>query len=394
MSIDRVVLIVLDSVGIGSLPDADRFNDHGANTLSHIYRERGRLDLPNLCTLGLGEISDIGCKPKPVIGCYGKMAEQSPNKDTTTGHWEIAGIVLDASFPTYPKGFPKEVIHEFESQINTRTLGNYPASGTEIIKELGETHLNTGYPIVYTSADSVFQIAAHGDAVPLDKLYEYCTIARKILKGGHAVGRVIARPFAGTVGNFQRDNGARKDYSLAPPEQTLLDLLKENGLFVVGVGKIGDIFGHKGLTEEIHTDNNRDGIDKTIEAMNAYRDKKGLIFVNLVDFDMVYGHRRNVEGYAQALEYFDRRFPEIKEILKDEDVLVITADHGCDPTHRLHTDHTREYVPLLIYGKNIEKNIDLGIRETFADCGQTVADLLNAGSLTNGKSFKGEIRYE
>jgi phosphopentomutase len=394
MRIDRVILIVLDSVGIGSLPDADRFNDYGANTLSHIYRERGRLDLPNLCTLGLGEISDIGCKTKPVIGCYGKMAEQSPNKDTTTGHWEIAGIILDASFPTYPKGFPRDVIHEFESRINTRTLGNCPASGTEIIKELGETHLNTGYPIVYTSADSVFQIAAHGDAVPLDKLYEYCTIARKILKGEHAVGRVIARPFAGTVGNFQRDNGARKDYSLLPPEQTLLDLLKENGLFVVGVGKIGDIFGHKGMTEEIHTDNNSDGIDKTIEAITAYRDKKGLIFVNLVDFDMVYGHRRNVEGYAQALEYFDCRFPEIKEILKDEDVLIITADHGCDPTHRLHTDHTREYVPLLIYGKNIEKNIDLGIRETFADCGQTVADLLNAGCLTNGKSFKGEIRYE
>ncbi|HIJ55541.1 MAG TPA: phosphopentomutase [Deltaproteobacteria bacterium] len=391
MRIDRVVLIVLDSVGIGSLPDADRFNDRGANTLSHIYRERGRLDLPNLCALGLGKISDIGCKPKPIIGCYGKMAEQSPDKDTTTGHWEIAGIVLDTSFPTYPKGFPQEIIHEFERKIGTRTLGNYTASGTEIIKELGETHINTGYPIVYTSADSVFQIAAHVDALPLDKLYEYCTIARNILTGGHAVGRVIARPFAGTAGNFQRDNGARKDYSLAPPEQTLLDLLKKNGLSVVGVGKIGDIFGHRGLTAEIHTHSNRDGIDKTIEALNAYKDKKGLLFVNLVDFDMVYGHRQNVEGYAQALEYFDRRLPEIKKILKDEDVLVITADHGCDPTHRLHTDHTREYVPLLLYGKNVKKNIDLGIRETFADCGQTVADLLNAGSLKNGKSFKGEI---
>ena len=394
MRMNRVILIVLDSVGIGSLPDADRFNDRGVNTLSHIFRERGSLDLPNLCKLGLSEILDIGCKSNPVIGSYGKMAEQSPNKDTTTGHWEIAGIILDFSFPTYPKGFPQEIIQKFESRINTRTLGNYPAPGTEIIQELGETHLNTGYPIVYTSADSVFQVAAHVDAVPLDRLYHYCALARDILKGNHAVGRVIARPFAGTAGNFERDNSARKDYSLSPPEQTLLDLLKNHGLFVVGVGKIGDIFGHKGLTEEIHTDNNPDGINKTIDAIKAYGDKKGLIFVNLVDFDMVYGHRRNVEGYAQALEYFDCRFPEIIETLNHEDVLVITADHGCDPTHRHHTDHTREYVPLLIYGKKIKKNINLGIRETFADCGQTVADLLNAGRLKNGKSFKGEILDE
>lgn len=394
MRIDRVVLIVLDSVGIGPLPDADRFNDCGANTLYHIYLKRGQLDLPNLCSLGLGEIANIGCLPRPVVGSYGKMAERSPSKDTTTGHWEITGIELNASFPTYTNGFPREIIHEFESQIGTRTLGNIAASGTEIIKELGEKHLNTGYPIVYTSADSVFQIACHVDAVPLDKLYLYCSIARHILKGPHAVGRVIARPFSGAIGDFQRDNGARKDFSLAPPEQTLLDLLKNSGLFVVGVGKIGDIFGHRGLTEEIHTESNRDGIDKIITTMSAYEEKKGLIFANLVDFDMVYGHRRDVEGYARALEYFDRRFPEIKNRLRDEDVLIITADHGCDPTHGLHTDHTREYVPLLVYGKSIKKKIDLGIRASFSDCGQTVADLLNAGSLMNGISFKGEIINE
>ena len=391
MRIDRVVLIVLDSVGIGSLPDADRFNDSGANTLLHIYQETGRLKLPNLCSLGLNNLAEIGCTSKPAIGSYGRMAERSPSKDTTTGHWEIAGIVLDAPFPTYPNGFPREVILEFENQIGTRTLGNCPASGTEIIQRLGEAHLKTGYPIVYTSADSVFQIAAHVDTVPLDKLYDYCLVARKILKGEHAVGRVIARPFAGAAGSFQRNNGARKDYSVAPPEQTLLDIIKNNDQFVVGVGKIGDIFGHKGLTGEIHTESNSEGIDKTIEAINAYRDKRGLIFVNLVDFDMVYGHRRNAEGYAMALEYFDRRYPEIKETLEDGDVLVITADHGCDPTFHHHTDHTREYVPLLIYGKKIKKNIDLGTRGSFADCGQTIADLLNAGRLQNGKSFKGEI---
>jgi phosphopentomutase len=319
------------------------------------------------------------------------MAERSPGKDTTTGHWEIAGIELEAPFPTYPKGFPQEIILEFENRIGTLTLGNYPASGTEIVNELGEKHLDTGYPIVYTSADSVFQVAAHVDAVTLEQLYKYCAIARRLLKDDHAVGRVIARPFKGTAGNYQRDNSARKDFSLAPPGRTMLDLIKGMGLFVAGVGKIGDIFGHKGLTAEIHTDNNADGVDKTIEAMHVFSNKKGLIFVNLVDFDMIYGHRRNVDGYATALEYFDRRLPEIMGILKDEDVLFITADHGCDPTYSRHTDHTREYVPLLVYGKKIKKAIDLGIRESFADCGQTITDLLNAGCLKKGTSFKGEI---
>ena len=392
--INRVILIVMDSVGVGQLPDAEWFNDDRTDTLLHIYQQTGRLDIPNLCALGLGKISAVGCKTQEIVGCYGKMGEQSPGKDTTTGHWEIAGLVLDSAFPTYPNGFPLDIIEAFEKKIGKKILGNYPRSGTKIIEELGEKHLKTGRPIVYTSADSVFQIAAHEDIIPLENLYEYCRIARSILSGQHAVGRVIARPFKGTPGKFERHNAARKDFSVAPPAETLLDLLKKKGFVTVGVGKIGDLFGHRGLTDEIHTHSNEDGVDRTLESMEKYRKKKGLIFVNLVDFDMLYGHRRNVAGYAEALEAFDCRIPQMLQAMSPEDLLMITADHGCDPSHNVHTDHTREYVPLLVYGKAIKKDIDLGIRSTFADCGQTIADILGAGKLASGKSFKRDILYE
>ena len=392
--INRIILIVLDSVAVGYLPDAARFNDDQADTLRHIYQQAGRLNIPNLCDFGLGKIAAVGCKTQEIIGCYGKMAEQSPAKDTTTGHWEIAGLVLDSAFPTYPHRFPADIIKAFEKKISRKTLGNYPASGTQIIEELGEKHLKTGRPIVYTSADSVFQIAAHEDIIPLENLYEYCQIARSILNGPHAVGRVIARPFKGTPGKFERNNAARKDFSVTPPDETLLDLLKKKGWVTVGIGKIGDLFGHRGLSAEIHTRSNEDGVERTLESMQTYQNQKGLIFVNLVDFDMLYGHRRNAAGYAEALEAFDRRIPQMLQAMSTDDLLMITADHGCDPTHDLHTDHTREYVPLLVYGKAIQKDVDLGIRTTFADCGQTIADILGAGKLAFGKSFKKDLLYE
>jgi phosphopentomutase len=391
--INRVILIVMDSVGVGHLPDATQFNDNHAHTLLHIYRQTGKLDIPHLCALGIGRIAALGCKTPEIIGCYGKMGEQSASKDTTTGHWELAGLVLDSVFPTYPNGFPGEIIEAFENRIGRKILGNYPRSGTKIIEELGEEHLKTGRPIVYTSADSVFQIAAHENIVPLELLYEYCRIARSILSGPHAVGRVIARPFIGDPGEFERHNAARKDFSLKPPAQTLLDLLQEKGFVTVGIGKIGDLFGHRGLSADIHTRSNPDGVARTLQSMEAYRRQRGLIFVNLVDFDMVYGHRRDVAGYAEALEAFDRRIPDILQAMSADDLLIITADHGCDPSHRAHTDHTREYVPLLLYGKKIKKDVNLGIRSTFADCGQTIADILGAGKLAYGKSFKKDILH-
>ncbi|MDJ0913344.1 MAG: phosphopentomutase [Desulfobacterales bacterium] len=390
--IDRVVLIVLDSAGVGAMPDAAQFNDAGANTLRNIFRARGSLTIPNLCSLGLGNIAALDCNHTDIIGCYGKMGESSPYKDTTTGHWEITGLVLDAAFPVYPQGFPPKVMAAFEKAIGTSTLGNYPCSGTEIIKTLGREHFDTGFPIVYTSADSVFQIAAHTDVVPLERLYAICQIARDLLQGEHGVGRVIARPFYGNANDFKRDNAARKDFSLTPPDQTLLDYVKQEGFLVCGIGKIGDLFGHRGLTEELHTHNNDDGVDQIIRAIQHHAAERGLIFANLVDFDMVYGHRRNVEGYAGALEDFDRRLPQILAAMGSNDVLMITADHGCDPTHQGHTDHTREYVPLLVYGQAIKADIDLGVRSTFADCGQTIADLLGLKNrLAHGVSFKGAI---
>lgn len=389
--INRIILIILDSLGVGALPDAAAFNDAGAATLPHIYAHQGGLKIPHLCSLGLGEIVFIGCEPGAVLGCYGKMAEQSSNKDTTSGHWEIAGLVSREAFPTYPEGFPLDVIQAFEKKIGKKTLGNYPRSGTLILEELGQTHLDTGCPIVYTSADSVFQIAAHESITSSETLYEYCWIARNILTGPHSVARVIARPFKGQPGHFERKNSARKDFSIEPPAETLLDILFEAGFDTVGIGKIGDIFGHRGLTEELHATNNLHGIDLTCEAMQRHRDGKGLIFTNLVDFDMLYGHRRDTEGYALALEQFDKKLPQIINGMSNKDILMITADHGCDPTYALHTDHTREYVPLLVYGETVKQGVDLGIRDTFADCGQTIADLLGAGSLSSGKSFKDDI---
>jgi len=315
------------------------------------------------------------------------MQERSIGKDTTTGHWEMAGIVSRRAFPTYPAGFPTDLMASFEERIGTRTPGNIPSSGTVIIEDLGERHLQSGFPIVYTSADSVFQIAAHTDIVPLETLYGYCRTARKLLTGEHAVARVIARPFYGERGAFERDNASRKDYSITPPEETLLDRMKAAGYFVTGIGKIGDIFGHRGLTGEIHTSGNQDGIDCTIAEIVRRRNSSGLIFTNLVDFDMVYGHRRDVEGYARALEAVDRRLSDLLAVLAEDDLLIITADHGCDPTHRSHTDHTREYVPLLIAGHSVRKGTDLGIRETFADCGATIADYFTISTMQNGKSF-------
>ena len=387
----RIVLIILDSLGVGSLPDAAAYNDSGAATLPHIYAHRGGLKIPNLCSLGLGEIVPVGCAPESVSGAYGKMAEQSLNKDTTSGHWEIAGIVSRKAFPTYPDGFPLDLIQAFEKKIGRKTLGNYPRSGTVILEELGQVHLDTGHPIVYTSADSVFQIAAHEAVTSSETLYQYCRIARSLLRGPHSVARVIARPFKGSSGHFERKNSSRKDYSVEPPDETLLDILYTAGLLTVGIGKIGDIFGHRGLTEEIHTNNNLHGIELTCEAMQTHRDEQGLIFANLVDFDMVYGHRRDADGYALALEQFDEKLPQIINSMSRNDILMITADHGCDPTFEGHTDHTREYVPLLVYGETVKRGVDLGIRQTFADCGQTIANLLGVEKLPNGKSFKDDI---
>lgn len=384
----RVMLIVLDSVGVGALPDAHLYGDEGSNTLGNIAR-RVKLALPNLGKLGLGNIVPIeGIAPAAApLGAFGKMAELSPGKDTTTGHWEMAGIVLEKPFPIYPEGFPEEIINAFEERTGRKVLGNKPASGTVIIEELGAEHLVTGKPIVYTSADSVFQIAAHEEVIPLEELYEMCRVAREILQGEHAVGRVIARPFVGTPGNFQR-TANRHDYSIEPPSPTMLELIKDRGLEVVGIGKIGDIYSGKGLTQSIPTKGNADGIDRTLAAWQSV--KAGLVFTNLVDYDMKYGHRNDVEGYAAALEEFDGRLPEIMGQLNEEDLLIITADHGCDPTMP-GTDHTREYVPLLIYGDKVKAGTGVGIRKTFADVGATVTGYLGAGAPPNGTCMLPEI---
>lgn len=387
--INRVILIVLDSVGVGELPDAAEYGDAGSNTLGNIAASLPGFTLPNLKELGLGMIpgvQEIGRVDNPKA-CYGRMSEKSKGKDTTTGHWEISGLILEKAFPTYPEGFPKELIEEFEALIGTKTLANKPASGTAIIEELGDEHVRTGYPIVYTSADSVFQIAAHEEVVNIERLYEMCRIARKLLKGEHAVGRVIARPFIGTSGNYKRTD-RRRDFSLEPIGRTMLDAIKENGLEVAAVGKIEDIFVGKGVTRAVHTHDNEDGVNQTINYMKETFE--GLIFTNLVDFDMVYGHRNDVQGYANALKAFDDRLPEIIAELKDDDILVITADHGCDPT-TLSTDHSREYVPLLVYGKKIKEGIDLGTRKSFADISSTVLELLGLEKLANGESFCDEI---
>ncbi|MHB0913627.1 MAG: phosphopentomutase [Armatimonadota bacterium] len=381
----RSIIIVLDGVGVGNAPDAAEYGDSGASTLPNTARALGGLSLPHLEEMGLGNLSDIqGVSPKAhPSAAWGVMQERSKGKDTTTGHWEMAGVILDRPFPTYPHGFPPEVILEFEEAIGRKTLGNTVASGTEIIKELGAEHMATGRPIVYTSADSVFQIAAHEEIIPVPELYAMCEKARAILQGKHNVARVIARPFVGEPGNFTRTYN-RKDFSLAPPP-TVLDALTEAGHPVVGIGKIGDIFSYRGITESVHTEGNLDGIERTVEALG--RVEGGLIFANLVDFDSKYGHRNDPQGFAQGLAEFDANLPRIRAAMRDGDLLIITADHGVDPTFP-GTDHTREHVPLLVYGG---RSADLGARQTFADLAATIAELFALKPWPVGKSFAGEV---
>lgn len=383
---NRVVLVVLDSVGIGEMPDAAEYGDAGADTLGHALGSR-EVGIPNLRQMGLANIRRLPIDPvENPNGVFGKAATSSRGKDTTTGHWEMGGIITERPFPTYPDGFPLRVIEPFERAIGRKVLGNKPASGTEIIKELGELHVKSGRPIVYTSADSVFQIAAHEEIVPLEQLYEWCEVARGQLTGEDEVGRVIARPFIGEPGEFRRTE-ARQDYAIDPPEQTLLDRIKSAGLSVAAVGKIGSIFCHRGTTVELKAGNNNASVDQTLLALETTG--RGLIFTNLVDFDMLYGHRNDVEGYARSLEEFDARLPEIQRAMREDDLLVISADHGCDPGD-ISTDHTREYVPVLCWGHRARAGVDLGTRSSLADIGQTVAENFEV-RLQAGRSFLQEI---
>ena len=383
--IRRVILIVLDSVGCGDAPDAAQYGDEGSNTLANMARAVGGLRVPNLARLGLGNITPIlGAPPADVpLGAYGRLTEVSAGKDTTPGHWELAGVPVFRPFPTYPHGFPADLMAEFERRIGRGTLGNYPASGTVIIQELGEEHVRTGKPIVYTSADSVFQIAAHEEIIPLEELYRMCRVARELLAGDHAVGRVIARPFVGRAGAFTRTEN-RRDFSLTPDRDTILDVLKAAGKEVIGVGKIEDIFAQRGLTQSRHTGNNPADLAAILEFMAV--DADGLIFANLVDFDMLYGHRNDPRGYADALEQFDARLPDIELALRGVDVLMLTADHGNDPTTPS-TDHSRERVPILVTGPRVRHGVALGARASFADVAATVADLLGVAWSGAGQSF-------
>jgi phosphopentomutase len=386
---ERVIWIVLDSVGIGELPDADAYGDRGRDTLGHIARSRP-LRVPNLVRLGVANIKPLDhlAPASAPEGSFGKGATVSPGKDTTTGHWEMAGIRLDRAFPVYPHGFPASLMQEFEKRIGRGTLGNKPASGTEIIQELGEEHVRTGRPIVYTSGDSVFQIAAHEDIIPIAELYRICEIARELLDGPHRVGRVIARPFAGAMGNFRRTE-RRHDYAVEPPRPMLLDVLAERKTPVFGIGKIHDIYNGRGVEDYVTTKNNADGMAKLNEAL-SHR-KQGLIFANLVDFDMLFGHRKDVEGFARSLEEFDGLLGPFLDALDRHDLLLITADHGCDPDPvNPTTDHSREYVPILVYGPNARRGINLGVRSTLSDMGQTVADNFGA-SIPHGIGFLKEL---
>ena len=386
---DRVIWMVLDSVGIGELPDAADYGDLGRDTLGHIARSRP-LALPNLVRIGLANIKPLAHLDPPArpTGFFGKGATVSPGKDTTTGHWEMAGIWLDQAFPVYPHGFPEELIAEFERRIGRRTLGNKPASGTEIIKELGEEHVRTGFPIVYTSGDSVFQIAAHEDVIPIAELYRECEIARALLDGPNRVGRVIARPFTGAPGNFRRTE-RRHDYAVEPPRPMLMDVLAERKIPVFGVGKIHDIYNGRGVSDYVTTKNNADGMAKLTVSL-ADR-KSGLIFANLVDFDMLYGHRKDVEGFARSLEEFDALLAPFLAALRPSDLLIITADHGCDPDPmNPTTDHSREYVPIVAYTPDMTAGASIGVRSTLADMGQTIAENFG-GKILHGTGFLGEI---
>lgn len=389
--INRAIIIVLDSFGVGELPDANLYSDEGSNTLKGIYKNTS-LNIPNLKKLGLYNIDDIGIEEKEtdVIGVYGKAIEKSKGKNSPVGHWEIAGYVTEKPFTTYPNAFPEKLIQRFIKEAGIKgILCNKKGSGTDFLKEYGEEHIKTGYPIIYTSADSVFQIAAHENIIPVEELYRICMVAREILnEPQYNVGTVIARPFIGTnASDFVRTYN-RKDFEFKDFGRTMLDVIKENSKDVVSIGKISDLFSMRGITKSIHTNGNLDGIHKIIEEIK--QNTNGLIFANLVDFDMLYGHRNNVEGYAKALEEFDSFIPEILQNLKDDDILIITADHGCDPSTPS-TDHSREYIPILVYGRQIKENINLKIRDTYADISATILDLFNLEKLKYGTSFKNEI---
>ncbi len=383
--VNRIVLLILDSVGIGALPDAKKFNSEGANTLGNIVKKHRDIDLYQLIKLGLGNIEGVDYLPseKEPKAAFGRSMEYSNGKDTTTGHWEIAGIHLDKPFKTYPNGFPKEIMDKFEELTGKKGIGNKPASGTEIIEELGREHLETKNPIIYTSADSVLQIAAHEEITPLEELYEMCETAREIMTGENAVARIIARPFVGELGSFER-TANRKDYSLSPQENTVLDFTIAAGYEVIGIGKIDDIFNGQGISRKIASKSNQQGIEKTIEAIKE--NSKGIIFTNLVDFDSKFGHRRDPKGYKEALEEVNHHLPMLLNSLKETDLLIITADHGNDPTYP-GTDHTREYVPLLIVGNSVKKGADIGTRRSFADIAATISELLQVERPRNGSSF-------
>lgn len=388
----RVFLIVLDSVGIGELPDASLYNDEGSNTL-RAASTSPFFHMPNMEKLGLFAIDGVEVMGDKKTGetptaVYARMAEASKGKDTTIGHWEISGIISEEPLPTFPDGFPSELLEAFETATGRKVICNKPYSGTEVIKDYGKEHVDTGALIVYTSADSVFQIAAHEAVVPIETLYEYCEIARKLCTGKYGVGRVIARPFEGEEGAYTR-TARRHDYSLEPPKETMLDCLKDKGLDVIAVGKISDIFAGKGCTEAVRTKDNAEGIERTLEYMK--KDFEGLCFINLVDFDMKYGHRNDIEGYAKALSYFDSKIPELVESLRDEDILMITADHGCDPS-TASTDHSREHTPLVMVGKGLRENVNLYTRESFADIGATVLDYFGVEANIKGTSMLGDVQ--
>lgn len=385
----RGILVVLDGVGAGENPDAASYGDAGASSLEHCAQAIGGLELPNLGSIGLGNITPIlGTPPRAdARGAFGRMAEVAAGKDSTTGHWEMTGVVLKQPLPTYPHGFPAELVAAFEQAIGRKVIGNKPASGTEIIKELGEEHVRTGKPILYTSADSVFQVAAHQEVIPLPELYRICEIARGMLTGENAVGRVIARPFIGTPGNFTRTEH-RRDFSLAPLGVTLLDRLKEAGKDVIAIGKIEDLFAGRGITQSDHTETNEEGMAAALRWLQ--NDFQGLLFINLVEFDMLWGHRRDSQGYARALRAVDQWFGQMRQAMQPGDAIFFSADHGVDPTYR-GTDHTREHVPLLAYGEPVTEGVDLGVRSSFADLGQTLAEAFGVPALAAGTSFAREI---
>lgn len=390
----RAIVLVLDSVGAGALPDAAEYGDEGSNTLSNTARAVGGLSMPNLGALGLGNVTQIDGVP-PVAdpaASWGRNAESSAGKDTTTGHWEMMGLVLDKAFPTYPDGFPPEVMDVFTAKTGLGWLGNCPASGTVIIQDLGDEHVATGKPIIYTSADSVFQIAAHEDVIPIEELYRLCEVARtEVCVGEHAVGRIIARPFIGPIEGVYQRTHRRRDFALAPPEPTVLDVLESHGMRSYGIGKIGEIFAWRGICESPHSENNMHGFDNLLARVRDASDN-GFIFANLVDFDMIWGHRNDVEGYGGGLEQVDTRIPELLDAMEPGDLFVLTADHGCDPTTDS-TDHSREYTPLIAHVKGVDRGADLGIRATFADIGETVLDFYGlAGSCGKGTSFLEEVR--